>query len=93
MRFIYKYLCGNVLILSKKKEKEKEITAGFINQIWIHLFLGSNSVQIWSGFSNSLHCLCCRYASEERDYIKWHHSFIWLKWKFLRLVGRVTSDF
>lgn len=46
MRFIYKYLYGNVLILSKKKKKEKEITAGFINQIWIHLFLGSNSVQI-----------------------------------------------
>lgn len=64
------------LFWAKTRKKEKEIPAGFINQIWIHLFLGSNSVQIWSGFSNSLHCLCCRYASEERDYIKGHHCFI-----------------
>lgn len=35
------------LFWAKTRKKEKEITAGFINQIWIHLFLGSNSVQIW----------------------------------------------
>lgn len=92
MRFIYKYLYGNVLILSKKKKKEKEITAGFINQIWIHLFLGSNSVQIWSGFL-TVSTASVVGMQVKRDYIKWHHSFIWLKWKFLRLVGRVTSDF